>query len=338
MKKIYIELVSILSIVVYLLTGCSMNKDYSEQKLFFDTVITINIYDAEDKAVMEDCLILCEKYEKMFSKTIEGSDVWKLNHAQGEWVEVSKDTIEVLGEATQYSKLTAGMFDITIAPLTELWHVKDNDGELPSQEKIEKEKSHIDYQLIQIKGNKVRLKDKKAQIDLGGIAKGFIADKLGELITSRGVTSAMINLGGNIKVIGSKKDGSAWNIGIQKPFGDRNEVLGSVKVRDKTVVSSGIYERYFEYEGKIYHHIIDKTTGAPSESDLEGVTIIGDSSTMADALSTACVLLGSEKGMELIENIDGVEAVFVKRDGSVIESGGVQLKNEMKKQNKKVLE
>lgn len=325
MKKLYIEVVFIFSIVVSFLTGCSIKKDYCEQKLFFDTIITINIYDTEDKAVMEDCLILCDEYEKMLSKTIEGSDIWNINHAEGQWVEVSEDTAELLSEAIRYSELTDGMFDVTIAPLTEIWHVRDNEGELPSQTEIEESKSHVNYRLIEIDGKKVRLKDTKAQIDLGGIAKGFIADKLEELITARGVTSAMIDLGGNIKVIGSKKDGSDWNIGIQKPFADRNQVIGSVKVKDKTVVSSGIYERYFEYEGRIYHHIIDKTTGAPSESDLESVTIIGDSSTMADALSTSCVLLGSEKGMELIEKTEGIEAVFVKRDGSVLESGGACL-------------
>lgn len=302
-----------------------MKKDYSEQKLFFDTIITINIYDTNDKAVMEDCLALCDNYENMLSKTVEGSDIWNVNHANGEWIEVSQDTAELLQESVRYSELTDGMFDVTIAPLTQVWHVNDNDGEIPSQNEIEEAKSHVNYQLLEIDGNRVRLQDTKAQIDLGGIAKGFIADKLEELMLSHGIKSAMIDLGGNIKVIGSKKNGNAWNVGIQKPFADRNTVIGSVKVKDKTVVSSGIYERYFEYDGKIYHHIIDKTTGAPSESDLEAVTIIGDSSTMADALSTSCVLLGSEKGMELIENIDGIEAVFIKRDGSVIESKGAEM-------------
>lgn len=302
-----------------------MKKDYSEQKLFFDTIITINIYNTNDKAVMEDCLALCDNYENMLSKTVEGSDIWNVNHANGEWIEVSQDTAELLQESVRYSELTDGMFDVTIAPLTQVWHVNDNDGEIPSQNEIEEAKSHVNYQLLEIDGNRVRLQDTKAQIDLGGIAKGFIADKLEELMLSHGIKSAMIDLGGNIKVIGSKKNGNAWNVGIQKPFADRNTVIGSVKVKDKTVVSSGIYERYFEYDGKIYHHIIDKTTGAPSESDLEAVTIIGDSSTMADALSTSCVLLGSEKGMELIENIDGIEAVFIKRDGSVIESKGAEM-------------
>lgn len=322
MKKIYIELALIFSVLICVLSGCSMSRDYNEQGIYFDTIITLDIYGTKDKAVMGDCLILCEEFEKKFSKTVEGSDVWKLNHAEGAWVEVSEETIDILKEAIKYSELTEGAFDISIAPLTELWHVNDNDGILPTEEEIKEAMSHVNYQCIQIDGNKVRLTDEKAQIDLGGIAKGYIADKLEELMKERGVTSAMINLGGNIKVVGSKKDGSSWNIGIQKPFADRNEVIGSVMIKDKTVVSSGIYERYFEYDGKIYHHIIDKTTGAPSESDLEAVTIIGESSTAADALSTSCLLLGSEEGMKLVEQTAGVEAVFVTRDGVILESSG----------------
>lgn len=322
MKKIYIELALFFSVLICVLSGCSMSRDYSEQGIYFDTIITLNIYGTKDKAVMDDCLILCDEFEKKFSKTVEGSDVWKLNHAEGAWVEVSEETIDILKEAIKYSELTEGAFDISIAPLTELWHVNDNDGILPMEKEIKEAMSHVNYQYIQIEGNKVRLTDEKAQIDLGGIAKGYIADKLEELMKERGVTSAMINLGGNIKVVGSKTDGSSWNIGIQKPFADRNEVIGSVMIKDKTVVSSGIYERYFEYDGKIYHHIIDKTTGAPSESDLEAVTIIGESSTAADALSTSCLLLGSEEGMKLVEQTEGVEAVFVTRDGVILKSSG----------------
>lgn len=322
MKKIYIELALFFSALVCVLSGCSISRDYSEQGIYFDTIIALNIYGTKDKAVMDDCLILCDEFEKKFSKTVEGSDVWKLNHAQGAWVEVSEETIDILKEAIKYSELTEGAFDISIAPLTELWHVNDNDGVIPTEEEIAEAMSHVNYQCIQIDGTKVRLTDEKAQIDLGGIAKGYIADKLEKLMKERGVTSAMINLGGNIKVVGSKTDGNSWNIGIQKPFADKNEVIGSVKIKDKTVVSSGIYERYFEYDGKIYHHIIDKTTGAPSESDLEAVTIIGESSTAADALSTSCLLLGSEEGMKLVEQTEGVEAVFVTRDGVILKSSG----------------
>ena len=293
MRKIYIESALLFSVIIWVLSGCSVSRDYSEQAIYFDTIITLNIYGTKDRAVMEDCLILCDEFEKKFSKTVEGSDIWKINHAEGAWVEVSEET-------------------------------NDNDGILPAEEEIKEAMSHVNYRFIEIDENKVRLTDEKAQIDLGGIAKGYIADKLEELMKERGVTSAMIDLGGNIKVVGRKTDGSSWNIGIQKPFADRNEVIGSVMVTDKTVVSSGIYERYFECDGKIYHHIIDITTGAPSESDLESVTIIGESSAAADALSTSCILLGSQKGMALIESIEGVEAVFVTRDGNVLVSSGAE--------------
>lgn len=322
MKKRYIEWSMLFILVTYFLCGCSMERDYSESGIFFDTLVSINIYGTTDKTVIKDCLILCEEYENKLSRTIDTSEISKLNKAQGEWVELSEDTIDLIEQAVEYSKITDGAFDITIAPLTELWHVKDNDGVVPSEEEIEEAKAHVDYRNIEIDGNRVRLKDKEAQIDLGGIAKGYIADKLKALMLERGVESAMINLGGNIAVIGTKKDGSNWNIGIQKPFADRNEVIGSVSVQDKTVVSSGIYERYFEVQGEIYHHILDPVTGRPSDSDLEAVTIIGESSAIADVLSTSCVLLGSEKGMELIEEIPGVEGVFVRRDGVVLESSG----------------
>lgn len=326
MKKRYIEWSMLFVMVAMLLCGCGIEHDYSEQGIFFDTLVSINIYGTKDKTVMEDCLILCEEYEQKFSRTIDTSEISKLNSAQGEWVEVSEETIILIKEAIEYSELTEGAFDITIAPLTELWHVNDNGGLLPSEKEIQKAKSYVDYKQIEIRGNKIRLKDKKAKIDLGGIAKGYIADQLKALMLERGVESAMINLGGNIAVIGTKEDGSNWNVGIQKPFADRNEVIGSVSVQDKTVVSSGIYERYFEKDGEIYHHILDPATGYPSSSDLESVTIIGESSTIADVLSTSCILLGSEKGMELIESIPEVEAVFVTRDGEILESSGARLR------------
>ena len=327
MKKRYIEWSVFLLLAAFWLCGCSVERDYSEQGIYFDTLVSVNIYKTKDKTVIEDCLILCEEYEKKFSRTIDTSEISKLNKAKGEWVEVSEETVELIKQAVAYSELTEGAFDITVASLTQLWHVKDNEGIVPTKEQITQAVSHVNYQLIELEGNKVRLKDKEAQIDLGGIAKGYIADKLKALMLERGVESAMINLGGNVVVLGSKKDGSNWNIGIQKPFAARNEVLGSVSIQDKTVVSSGIYERYFEKDGHIYHHILDPDTGYPSDSDLEAVTIIGDSSIMADALSTSCVLLGSEKGMELIESIPEVEAVFVMRDGKILESSKAQLRS-----------
>lgn len=303
-----------------LLTGCEIKGDDSQSGIYFDTLISIHVYDTADKTVVNDCLILCEKYENMLSKTIEGSDVYNINHAKGEWVKVDPDTVELIREALTYSELTQGAFDITIAPVSELWNVTNGGGMIPEPQAVEEALQLVDYKAVQIEDDKVRLTNEKAEIDLGGIAKGYIADKLKELLVSRGIHSAQINLGGNIAVIGEKKDKTLWNIGIQKPFAQAGEVAGSVTVKDKSVVTSGIYERYFQQGDKIYHHIMDATTGAPSESDLASATIIGDSSTQADALSTCCILLGSERAMELIESIDKVEAILITRDGEILTS------------------
>lgn len=309
-------------LAVVILTACQRKSDYSKSGIYFDTLISIHVYDTTDKTVVDDCLILCEKYENMLSKTIENSDIYRINHAEGQWVQVSLETANLITQALEYSELTQGLFDITIAPVSQLWHVTDNDGSVPEQQEIEEALQLVDYQMVQVKEGQVRLTNPKAEIDLGGIAKGYIADKLKELLVSRGITSAQIDLGGNIVVIGSKKDKSSWNIGIQKPFAEAGQVAGSVAVRDKAVVTSGIYERYFQLEGKVYHHIMDATTGYPSESDVASVTIIGTSSAVADALSTSCLLLGSEQGLKLVEERKEVEAVFITRAGEILTSSG----------------
>ena len=160
--------------------------------------------------------------------------------------------------------------------------------------------------------------------DLGGIAKGYIADRVKEHLLGLGVEHAVIDLGGNVILIGGKPDGSPFTIGVKDPLGENGELLETVESIDESLVSSGIYERWFEHEGRRYHHILDPFTGAPSESDLAGVTVISASSADGDALSTACLLLGSEAGMELAESMDGVEALFVTRDGQVHMTSGME--------------
>ena len=161
-------------------------------------------------------------------------------------------------------------------------------------------------------------------IELGAIAKGFIADKLKEYLAGSGVTSGTINLGGNVLCIGKKTDGTPFRIGIQQPFADRNEIITAIKAEDISVVSSGIYERYFKKDGKIYHHILDPSTGYPYNNGLEAITIISKKSTDGDALSTTCFALGLEKGMEFAESLSGVYAVFITEDGEMHYSEGFQ--------------
>ena len=175
----------------------------------------------------------------------------------------------------------------------------------------------MNYENIIIRDNTVKLADPQAGIDLGAIAKGYIADRIKDYLEEEGVRHAMINLGGNVLAMGSKLDGSDYNIGIQKPFDETGEPITSVKISDKSVVTSGIYQRYFKADGKIYHHILDPNTGYPCENNLYSVTILTDSSLTADALSTTCFLLGYDRGMKLINQLDNVDAVFITNDNQI---------------------
>lgn len=167
------------------------------------------------------------------------------------------------------------------------------------------------------------LENPKAQIDLGGVAKGFIADKVGAYLTSKGVRSAIVNLGGNVLTIGSKTGGQPFIVGVQQPFQDRNEDIGYLYVSGRSVVTSGIYERYFIQDGKTYAHILDPRTGYPVQNDLSSVTIISDKSGDGDGLSATCFLLGVDKAEKLIESLPDTEAIFIKKDGSTVKTPGI---------------
>ncbi len=257
---------------------------------------------------------LCTKYENKFSRTISDSEISKINKSGGVPVEVSDETIELIQKGLDYGNLSNGAFDITIAPLSSLWDFKNNTGEIPADSLIQEAKSHVNYKNVVIDGNTVQLLDSKASLDLGGIAKGYIADRLKEFLRENNIEHAMINLGGNVLTIGGKPDDTPFHIGIQKPFAEQNETITSIPVTDRSVVSSGVYERYFKKDGKIYHHLLDSATGYPKENNLLSVTILSDSSADGDALSTTCFTLGLEKGMELINRLDNVDAIFVTDD------------------------
>ncbi len=331
MKKIFPILIFCLSVCT-LLSGCSTGKQaYSKTDFCFDTAVTLTIYDsasAADKtsALLDEAMALCHTYDDMFSRTKEGSDIYRINHSGGEWTTVSDETISLIQSALEYCEMTGGEIDITIAPVKDLWDFSGTENvKMPATANIASALEHVDYSQIEIEGNKVRLADPQAGIDLGFIAKGYIADHLRSFLLEKGVKSALINLGGNIAVIGVKPDGSAFQIGVQEPFATAGTYCTTVSASQSTpgtssVVTSGIYERSFEYNGKLYHHILDCETGKPAQTDLAGVTIITDSSLHADALSTTCLLLGLEKGLAYIEELDGVEAVFVTASGEIVDS------------------
>ena len=307
-------------LIIVLVCGCTLatKEPLSKTGFHFDTVITITLYDSKNEELLNTCFDYCKEFEKLVSRTISSSDIHRINSSSGQPIDVSDTTIELLKKGIEFCELTDGAFDITIAPLIELWDIKNNPGNIPSKDDINEALSHVNYKNILIDGNIVTLTDPEAAIDLGGIAKGYMADQLKEYLLSEGVTSAIINLGGNVLTVGKKPDGTNFNIGIQKPFDEQNVTITSVSVKDSSVVTSGSYERYFEANDMIYHHILNTDNGYPCDNELLSVTILSEKSIDGDVLSTACFALGLEEGQKLIESFEDIDAIFVTKNFEII--------------------
>lgn len=332
MKKIYRNTLLILTLLTGLiLSGCKRTPaPITKSGFYFNTIISVTLYDSTKEQLLEDCFALADQYEGYFSNTIADSDISKINASGGKPVRVHKETLELLQKGISYGELSNGKFDITIGKLSDLWDFSTktllyttDSSMIPTDTQIADALSSVDYRSIQITGDEVTLSNPNTRIDLGGIAKGYIADKMKEYLTENGVHEGLINLGGNVLVLGSKTDGSAYTIGIQKPFSQDGSAIASVKVSDETVVSSGIYERYFEVSGKRYHHILDTATGYPYDNGLLGVTIITKNSVDGDGLSTTCFSLGLTDGLALIEQLDDTEAIFITDDYELHTSSGI---------------
>ena len=312
-----------------LLSGCAeKNQPISQTGFYFDTIIQITIYDAGKTDCLKGCMELAQKYENLLAPSVEGSDIWNINHSDGSPVTVSDETISLLKTALSYCDMTNGMIDITIEPVNELWNFHTDNADtdrIPTKEAIAEAVSHVDYHNLIIDGNTVTLRDPESAVSLGFIAKGYIADKMKEYLVSQNVISAIINLGGNLLAVGTKPDGSPFQFGIQKPFDEHGAVITVLPVSDISAVSSGVYERYFYQEDVLYHHILNPHDGYPVQNKLLGVTILSESSMMGDALSTTCFVLGLDEGMALIESLEDVEAVFITEDYVLHYSSGVHI-------------
>ena len=294
----------------------------TEVGFYLDTVITLTAY-VDDPQILQDAMAECARYEQLLSRTVEGSDVWRINHAGGESVEVSADTAAIIRCAQAVSEKSGGAFDITIAPASTLWDFESGDNTLPDADVLAEAVQHVDYTKLQLDGNIVTL-PAGMMIDLGAIAKGYIADQVKDYLSGRGVEHAILSFGGNVVAIGTKPDGSPWKVGIQDIDKPTGEAMLVSRNEGRSAVTSGIYERGFDLDGVRYHHLLSPDTGWPVQNELASVTIFSDSSMIGDALSTTAFVMGTEDGLELIESLEGVEAVFIRRDRNVIYSSGAE--------------
>ena len=326
MKYLFHRVIFILCVL--LLSGCGRNKEpFSKTDFVMDTVATVTVYDDMPETEANEILTLCfdeiRRYERLFSAEIPGSDVDRINSAKGETVEVSKETAELIDTALKYSVLSDGAFDITIRPVSKLWDFRSGSTDLPDKDEISEALDHVSYEniILDKEGSKVSLKDPEAGIELGAIAKGYTGDRIRDLLMEKGVKSAIINLGGNVVLIGKKRDGSDFKIGVEKPFGKEGEMIKTIDVSDASVVTSGNYERYFKRDGKIYHHLLDTGTGYPADTGLNAVTVISEKSVDGDALSTACFCLGREGTEKLINSLDdkSIKVYLIDSDNEIEE-------------------
>lgn len=344
------------AVILLILAGkqkSSFSKDaitLSDYKL--NTYVMITIYDHNKEYVLKECMALCDKYELIFSRTNPDSELYQLNNgllprsADGYYT-VSSDLYEVIATGKKYAHISDNAFSISMEPLTSLWNFTDGTNGIPSSKKIEAALPLIDSNSILLREpNQIAFSQNGIPyidgspvnygmgLDLGAIAKGYIADKLKEYLLTQDIDSALIYLGGNVLCIGNKSnsdthhfafttplssggnnESTPFTVGIEKPFAVNGEAAATLKITDLSVVTSGTYQRYFEKDGHLYHHLLDSTTGYPHQNGLLSVTIVTASSTDADALSTTCFSLGLENGMELLENIENADGFFITEDG-----------------------
>ena len=277
------------------------------QKIYYNKEVGIN----EVQKIVEQATILMQEFEEKLSFFNEESEVSIINkNASKGFKKVSEDTFEILKKAVYYSKLTNGIFDITIAPLVKAWKINSDNPVILEDDKINELIKLVDYEDVILNENNlsVMLLRENQKIDLGGIAKGYIADKIIDFYKQNNVKSAIINIGGNIKVLGEKDDGSLWNIGIYEPKKHSEKIICSIEARDKSIVTSGGYERAFNYNDELYCHILNPKSGYPIKSDLKSITVVSSESIDGDALSTPLFIMGKDKAYEFMKkyNISGV--------------------------------
>ena len=326
MKKI----TTLLFLFLITLCGCANSaesssedtKEYSRDIFAMDTYMYLKAYGEHADTALGYSSEQILSLEELFSVTSEKSDIWAINHSNGEPVSVSDDTIAVLNKAIEIGGKSNGALDVTIYPLLTEWGFTTDTQQVPTDDIIADKLKLIDYTKISVKGNTVQLPD-NMQIDFGALAKGYTSDCVTEILKENGVKSALVNLGGNVHAVGTKPDGTLWKVGVQNPFSPSEQVC-ILEIADKAVITSGNYERFFTDEnGGKYWHILDSADGFPADNGLVSVTIVGENGLLCDALSTALFVLGTDKAIDYWRNSADFEMILITDDEKIIYSEGL---------------
>lgn len=309
-----------------------LRKDpYAQEQFLLGTYTRIRVYDEGKKEALTPAFERIKVLGDKITINEHGSEIDAVNENAGiQPVKVSPEIYQLVKKAKEYSVESEGAFNLVIGGITQLWRIGFDDARKPSQAEIDQALKTLNYNKVQLDDTNqtVYLEEKGMIIDLGAIAKGYIADEVGIVLREEGVTSGIIDLGGNVLVIGHSNRGAdqPWKIGIQDPNDARGSVIGSIEEMDKSVVTSGIYERYLELDGEKYHHIFDTKTGYPVDNDVASVSIITDHSIDGDALTTLVFAKGIEAGLKFVEEKTpkGTDAIFISHEGKVYVTSGIK--------------
>jgi thiamine biosynthesis lipoprotein len=311
--------------------ACTQTESYRVE-FALGTVCSVNLYDQANDKIFNDIFTRIHEIENLMSVNINSSDINRINAAAGiKPVQVHENVFEVIEQAVYFAQISGGAFDPTIGPLVSLWGINSDNPRVPSQAEIEKTLSLVNWRNIELDAAtfSVFLKHHGMALDLGAIAKGYAADETALIIKRVELKQPVIDLGGDVIVYGKKADNSPWKVGIQNPNEVKGTTLGVLNILPPgsyaSIVTSGVYERFFEHEDNRYHHIFSPSHGYPADSGLLSVTVIAHNAIDADVLSTAVFVMGYEKGKTLIDSLHGTEAVFVFSDMSVRKTSGVDL-------------
>ena len=327
--RIELKKLALCLLILSLLAGCGKQETptmFSDSLTGpFDTISTVTIYKTPDAQVIEDVFAALKDMDSCMSAISQSSELAKISANPNEPVSVSEDIYRLIKLSIDVNKETGGAFDITIRPIMELWGFGSDNQRVPTEEEIQAALTLTGMDKIKLSADsKVELTKENMALDLGGIAKGYACDRAVEILRAEGVEHAVVDLGGNVFVLGTKLSGEPWRVGVRTPLAGENGHFGALLLTDKAVVTSGLYERFFEQDGLVYHHIIDPATGKPASGELLSTTIIADSATEADALSTACFVLGLEEGRDLLAEREGVEGIFVTNNWQVYITPGLE--------------
>lgn len=287
-----------------------------------NTVITMEAYGGDAVQGIHAAKERLTELEKLWSVTDEESEVWKINHSQGKPAAVSSETEHLLSFALRMAEETGGSLNPAVYPMVRAWGFTTGNYEIPDAEKLQELVSHTDISRISLSDGSVSIPE-EMELDFGAVAKGYTGDRMAEILKEHGVTSAIINIGGNVRLIGGTPEGEHWKVGIRSPYGEGN--MGVLEAQDVNIITSGGYERYFIGEdGNQYWHILDPRTGYPADSGIISATIVGADGALCDALSTAAFVMGLEKAEEYWRSRDGFEMILVTDDNEIYLTEGLE--------------